>query len=193
MVTALEKEGDAEAVAVLMALGDERTYLNAAAVEALGGVQFAGVQDYLTAKLSNGDPLIICAAVNSLAKQQGEGAIPAIAKVLKQNRERSDGFQDRVCETCVEALGRTGSAKAIPALEAELRETVGSILDYDYGSKVVAALSAIDDVQARPVLEAYADRLSAQEERASVNPLGRRYMLQKIKEARDCAAALGSQ
>jgi len=187
----LARKGDADSVAVLMALGNEHTYLNVSAVMALGDVKTAGVKEYLRVKLNDGDPQVLSAAVKSLAKQQGEAAVPAIAGVLKRNRKRSDGFQDVVCAACVKALAGTKSSLAIPVLDVELRETVGITLQYDYGSEVVAALLAINKVDARSVLLAYADRLTLQEQNApDDNPMGRRYMQDKIKEARDAVKAL---
>jgi HEAT repeat protein len=187
---ALVRRGDAFTASVLECLGDKRTYLNYAAVEALGRVQEPGVADYLKGKLTDGDPRVLAAAVRSLAKQQGDAAVPSIAAVVKGNRQRPDGFQDTVCAACVQALADTKSPRAIPLLDAELRETVGTTLQYEYGSQVVQALVAIHDSAARPVLLAYADRLTAQEQKAGNNLMGQRYMQAKIKEARDAAEAL---
>jgi len=168
--------GGASAAAVLMALGRERTYLNYAAVEALGGVKADGVAEYLRSMLGDADPRVLSAAAKSLAKQQGEAAVPAIATVVKTNRQRPDGFQDMVCAACVQALADTRSAKAIPVLETELKETVGVTLQHEYGSQIVKALAALQDVAARPVLLAYADRLSQVLNKAGENPMGQRYM-----------------
>ena len=191
-LAALAKSGGTDAAAVLMALGDEHTYLNSAAIEALGGVKAEGVAAYLTGKMTDGDPRVLAAAVKSLARQQGETAVPAIATVVRNNRQRPDGFQDMVCAACVQALGETRSARAIPVLDAELRETVGTTLHQDYGSEIVRALSALHLAEARPVLSAYADRMSQTLPLYDSNPLGKRYIEGKINEARAAAASLGN-
>lgn len=188
----LAARADAAAIEILKALGSEHTYLNSAAVELLGKVNGrADVADYLREKLTNADPRVLSAAVRSLAQQQGAAAVGAIEKVIRNNRRRQDGFEDTVCAACVQALAETKSPAAIPVLEAELRESVGPILNHDYGSQVVAALLAIGDPKAQSVLLAYADRLSQVLARADGNPLGRTYVEGKIKEAREAAALLG--
>jgi hypothetical protein len=187
----LEKKGDAEAAAILMALGNEPTYLNYAAVQALGGVKAAGVAEYLAGKLADPDPRVICAAVKSLVRQRGDAAVGDIAATVKANRQRPDGFQDTVCAACAEALGETRSAQAVPVLDAELRETVGTTLQHEYGSQVVRALAATGRTEAKPVLLAYAERLSRELSKYDDNPMGKRYIEGKIAEARQAADGLG--
>ena len=191
-LTDLANKGDAGSAAVLMALGDEHTYLNYAAVQALGSVKAAGVAAYLVGKLADPDPRVVCAAVKSLVRQRGEAAVGDIAATVKANRQRPDGFEDTVCAACAEALGEMRSAKAIPVLEAELRETVGVTLQHEYGSQVVKALAATGRMEARPVLLAYAERLSRDLPKYDDNPMGKRYIEGKIAEARQAADGLGN-
>ena len=186
----LAAKGDALSVAVLKAVGDAPTYLNYAAVEALGKAPASGVTDYLAKKLSDPDSRIICAAVKSLAEEEGAKAVPEIGAVLKANRSRPDGHQDLVCGTCVETLGVLGAAVAVPLLAAELKETVGVTLQYAYGSQVVQALKKIGDPAGQPSLLAYADRLAADAKAKPPDSMAQSYMQDKIKEARDAAAAL---
>jgi len=187
----LAARADAASIEILKALGSEHTYLNSAAVEMLGKVKgHADLADYLRGKLTDPDPRVLSAAVQSMAQQQGVAAVGEIEKVIQDNRQRPDGFQDMVCAASVRALADTKSTAAIPVLDAELRETVGPILNHDYGSQVVAALLAIGDSKAQPVLLAYADRLSEMLTRSDANPMGRAYIEAKIKEAREAAALL---
>lgn len=189
-IEALAQQGGAFAAQVLEGLGDAQNYLNYAAVTALGKVQAPGVTDYLKSKLTDGDPRVLSAAVGSLAKQQGAAAVQDITAVVKRNRQRADGFQDTVCAACVQALADTKSPLAIPLLDAELRESVGTTLQYAYGSQVVQALAVINNSAARPVLLAYANRLTVQAQKAGDNPMGQLYLQEKIREALTAAEAL---
>ena len=188
----LAKKGDAASAPFLMVLGNEHTYLNYAAVQALGSVKAADVTEYLTGKLADPDPRVVCAAVKSLVRQRGEAAVEDLAATVKANRRRPDGFEDTVCAACAEALGDTRSAKAVPVLEAELKETVGVTLQYEYGSQVVKALAATGRMEARPVLLAYAERLSRDLTKYDDNLMGKRFIEGKIAEARQAAESLGS-
>lgn len=190
-LAALAKAGDDNAATVLMALGNEHTYLNYAAIQALAGVQSPVVSVYLQGKLEDADPRIVASAARSLAGREGAAAVPAIAAAIRKNRQRADGFQDMVCAACAAALGETRSAQAVPVLDAELRETVGFTLQYEYGSKVIKALVATGQTGACEVIRAYAERLSRGLPEKADNPMGKRYMEDKIREARDAAASIG--
>jgi HEAT repeat protein len=192
-VQALARKGDAEAIGTLMALGSEDTYLNYLAVEALAKAKSADVAPYLQAKLQDRDPRIISAAVKGLSAQLGETAVPDIAKTMVANRKRDDGYQDTVCAACVDALAATQSSTAIPALGAELADTVGYTLQHDYGSRVVQALKTIDDSAAKPALEAYVARLKQQLAGMSGHPMGETYLKGKIDEAMKVIDELGKQ
>ncbi len=186
----LGQRGEADAVQTLMKLGDTYTYLNFAAVEALGNVKTPEVARYLEGKTGDKDPKIVVAAMQSLAHVQGTEAIPAIAATLAANRQRPDGFQDTVCAAGVKALGEIGSPLAIPVLAEEFEKTVGKTLQHEYGSQVVAAFKAIGDPAGVPALEAYALRLQTQRDGMDKNPMGQHYLEGKIKEVREAIAAL---
>jgi HEAT repeat protein len=171
-----------------MTLGDTYTYLNFAAVEALGNVKTPEVARYLEGKTGDKDPKIVVAAMQSLTQVQGADAIPAIAATLAANRQRPDGFQDTVCAAGVKALGEIGSPLAIPALAEEFEKTVGKTLQHEYGSQVVAAFKAIGDPAGVPALEAYALRLQTQRDAMGKNPMGQHYLEGKIKEVREAIA-----
>lgn len=190
-LAALARQGDAAATAILMALGDEYTYLNYAAVQALGCVKAEGVAPYLAGKLADPDPRVLSAAAKSLVQQKGDAAVAELAATIKANHQRPDGFQDTVCAACAEALGETRSAKAVPVLDAELKEMVGVTLPLAYGSQVVNALVATGRTEAQPVLLAYAERLSRELPKYDDNPMGKRFVESKIAEARQAAEGLG--
>jgi len=186
----LAKRGDALAVAVLEALGNEETYLNYAAVEALGQIHAPGVLEYLQTKTTNPDARVVCAAVKSLAALEGADAVSQIGVVLQANRARPDGHQDIVCGTCVVALGSIGSSAGVPLLATELKETYGYSLSHSYASQVVQALQSIGDPSGIPVLLTYVDRLTVEKQKMAKNPMGLEYLNGKITEAQKAAASL---
>ena len=192
-IDALGKSNTPTAARVLMALGDDNTYLNYAAVAALGRVKQPGVNEYLEGKMTHADPKVVAAAVKSLADALGTDAIAAIAGVLEKNHKRDDGYQDLVCTACVEALASIKSPDAVPALARELEETVGKDLLYDYGSVVVVALKDIGDASGKAALVAYAERLATAKAHMKDNPMGRRYLDGKIDEAKNAADELAER
>ena len=187
----LAGRADPDSTQALMAVADARTYLSLAAVTALGETDSPAVVAFLHRKLSDPNPRLVAAAAAGLAKRAGDAAVPWIAQTLAENRQRPDGFQDIVCEALVEALGSIGSAKAIPALVAELRETAGVLLNYDYGSAVVQAMGQIRSADAKPALKAYASRLRALSDGMDDNPLGQHFMREKADEAEKTLRSLG--
>ena len=191
-IRALAAAGDERSVRALMAAGDADLYLNFAAVEALGSVTNPAVADYLAGKTHDRDPRVISAAVRGLASLRGAEAVDVIAKVLADNRRRPDGYEDVVCAACVDAFGTTRAPGAIATLAEELAETVGKTLDYDYGSKVVAALRSIGDAAAVPALKAYVARLQASQAAMADNPMGQQYLDTKIKESQEAAERLST-
>jgi HEAT repeat protein len=189
----LARAGDDAGARTLMLLGDRRTYLNWAAVEALAEVPSPRVAEYLDRKLDDADARVVCAAIGSFARVRGMHALPRLAAVLKANRKRSDGHEDVVCTAAVEALAGIGSPEAIPILASELRETVGSSLHYEYGSRIVGALRTIGNPAAVPALRTYIEALADEHARNADNPLGQTYIEEKIDEAREAIDALGEQ
>lgn len=187
-VAELARRGDARAVEVLTALGDERTYLNGAAVRALGAVRDPalkpGVEKYLAARVQHEDSAIACAAARSLAAIRGEAAIPDLALALRANRRRPDGHQEMVCSAIVKALEETGSPLAVPPLAAELERSGDKGWSLEYGSKIVHALRQLRTPEAGAAVSAYADRLEA---RKPADPLAGAYYAEKIAEAREAA------
>jgi hypothetical protein len=187
----LGRLGDARSVAILKALGDRNTYLDYAAVEALGRVRTGTGADYLADKLDHADSRVICAAVRSLAAVQGEAALPRIVAALQAHRTRADGHQDVVRTACVEALGSLGVSAGVPPLKNELDLAV-SDLGYEYAASVVAALRQIADPAAIPVLRAYIVRLEKDYAAMTDNPMGQDYLREKIRETEAALRALES-
>lgn len=176
--------------ATVMAIGNADSYLSDVAVTALGQMKSPEISAYLSQKLVDDNPRVAAAALRSLAHVSGAQAVPQIATALVNNRVRPDGFQDMVCAAGVDALGSTQSSLAVPALAAELTETVGIRLNYDYGSQVVTALRATGSTTAVPALQTYRDRLVAILSQAPENPLGKRYLETKITEVDEALADL---
>jgi HEAT repeat protein len=183
-ITALGIRGDEQSIEILIALGDEKTYLNFAAVRALGICKGEVVAEYLLEKLSDPDSRVLCEAVRSYAKVRGEEAVADIVDVIRNNHERSDGFEKEVCTMAVNMLGEIASEEAVPALISELERSEEKGWNLEYGSAVIAALARIDTPDARNAISEYADRLAA---RVPEDPLARKYYEDKIKEARTAA------
>jgi hypothetical protein len=181
-IMALGRQSGAEATRKLMALGNEDTYLNFAALKALGTVKSPEVATYLETKLTNGDPRMVAAAVMSLASVKGEAAIAQIAGVLNKNRLREDGHQDIVCGACVTALTDLHASSALPTLVLELEKTVGVTLHHEYGSRVVAAIREIGNPAGVEALRAYTERLRALKSQQTGNPKGEQYFQSKLDE-----------
>lgn len=187
----LGRAGDSTAARALMALGDEDTYLNFAAINALASIKNPEVDAYLVKKLQHGDPRMIAAAASSLAAIAGKTAVPSIAATLKDNRLRADGQQDVVCAACVEAFKRIGDASALPALAEELEKTVGVSLSYDYGSRIVSVIREIGDPAGIPILQSYATRLGELESGSADNPKAEHFFQSEIQKATEAMDYLG--
>jgi hypothetical protein len=180
----LATRGDEAATDLLMAVGDERIYLNRVAIEALGRVskrsRRAAVNDYLTRKLSDPDARVICAAARSLAQQAGAAAVPAIALVIQSNRMRADYHEEIVLSAAVEALDLIRSPDAVPVLAAELARASEMGFSLEYGSRLVAALQHIATAESISAISAYASLLIAN---APADPMAHAYYQTKIDEA----------
>lgn len=187
----LGRTGDPAAAGALMALGNEDTYLNFAAVNAMANIKSREVEAYLVGKLQHGDPRMIAAAAGSLAAVAGKDAVPPIGAALENNRLRADGQQDVVCAACVEAFKRIGDAAALPALAEELEKTVGVSLSYDYGSRIVAAILAIGDPAGIPILQAYVARLGELAAGSTDNPKAEYFFQSEIRKATEAIDHLG--
>ena len=187
-IAALGREGSAGSIRTLKALGNEKTYLNWAAIEALGrtprGPSTPDVAEYLESKLFDSDPRVVGAAMVGLARLAGEGAIPAIADAMKRNQVRPDGFQEVVLSMGVAALETIGSPKGVPVLTAELARSEEKGWTLEYGSRVVTAIGRLGTTEGSDAAEAYARRLAA---RVPTDPLAAGYFTKKIDEARAAA------
>lgn len=187
----LGEDGGRAATRALMVLGDEDTYLNFAAINAMASIKDPEIEAYLVEKLQHGDPRMVAAAAASLAAIAGRTAVPSIAATLKENRSRADGQQDVVCAACVEALKRIGDASALPALAEELEKTVGVSLSYDYGSRVVSVIREIGDAAGIPTLQSYVERLSELKSGSAGNSKAEHFFQSEITKATEAIAHLG--
>jgi hypothetical protein len=187
-IAVLAQEGSERSIRALMALGREKTYLNWAAIEALGripkGAFHAEVVEYLESMLFDADARIVGAAMIGLARAAGEGAIPAIADAMRRNRVRPDGFQEIVLSMGVSALETIGSPKGVPVLTAELARSEDKGWTLEYGSRVVTAIGRLGTTEGSEAADAYASRLAA---RFPTDPLAAAYFTKKIDEARAAA------
>jgi len=167
---------------------DTRTYLSASAVHALARVRTPEVVRYLTDQLvPAADIRVICAAVRGLAGAEGEKAIPALAAALEANRQRPDGFEDLLWKECADSLGRLGTSKALPVLQRELEWVGAGAEKFEYGTQLVAAVARIGDAAGAPILDRYADDLTA---KIPVEPRPKAYVEERIKETRAAAEVL---
>jgi len=184
----LARKADDRSLRTLMTLGNEQTYLNWAAIEALGSVpgdpHRPAVLEYLKGKCADSDARTLCAALRSLARQARENAVPDIAAAMERNRVRPDGHEQMVLNAAVEALRSTGSPRIALPLVAELGRSEEKGWSPEYGSLLVAALRPYGTDEVRTAIRAYADRLSA---RMPQDPMAREYFRKKIDEARAAA------
>lgn len=184
----LAEKGDDEAIEALMALGDSDSYLNFAAVEALGNIKNAAgkqrIVNYLSGKLAAQDLKVLSAAIRSYGELRGGQAVPELAELIRRNRVREDGFEYMVLTAAVRTLRRIGSRDAVPILSEELERSEQKGWSLEYGSELVEALDAIGSEESRKALLAYAERLSA---RVPDDPLAGTYFRQKISEAEAAA------
>ena len=192
-LAALAARADPQAVAALQALGREDTYLNDAAVAALGGLHRSDLALYLKERTQDANPRVVAAAVTSLGQTMGGAGVEAIAATVKSNRQRPDGFENLVCAACVEALVSTKSESAIPVLGSEMAETVGKELNEDYGSQIVAAFVSLGYAAAIPHLESYRARLEIKFAHAAEDPMVGRYYQDKLNEVNAAMSKLGTR
>lgn len=181
---------DSASIAALMTLGNERTYLRWAAVEALGTAKGPSVESYLKARLADPDAQIASAAMRSYARVAGERALAGIASALRANRAREDGLEEGVSIEAATILGDMRSNGALPILEDELGALSDRGWSLEYGSSLIAALRKIGDPAASGSIERYILRLRSG---LPENAGARRYFEDKIDEAQRALDALNGR
>ncbi len=179
-ISILAKRGDARSIEILMALGDENTYLNWAAVEALGTCLQPEVTAYLKGKLESSQTRVLSSALRAYARHMAEAAVPELTDLLKKNRTRPDGYEVEVQSEIVKVLAMLRAPAAVPALSDELTRYKEDAWDLEYGSVLVAALGRIGTPEARTAITAYADGLNGIKPE---DPLGKKYFEDKIAQA----------
>ncbi len=188
-ITALAKIDVPEAGQWLMQMGNQRFYLNWAAVEELGRTRHdpLTVSSYLTAKLKHADFRIAAAAAKALANFSKQAALTSLHSALTSNRLRLDGHGNLVCLQIVQSLGELASAHSIPALARELARAQELGWDLEYGSTIVSALEKIGGPASAQTIETYARLLESQR---PDDPLAGAEFDQRIQAARASAAKI---
>jgi hypothetical protein len=184
-IAELGRKADPDSIRVLMSLGDEQTYLNWAAVEALGYCRGREVEMYLERKLSDPNVRVLIRAVRSYAQVMDKRAAPKLIDVLIQNRIRSDGMEESVAIEAAKALGSIGTPEAVTALLEELDRTSQGERRLEFGSVLVGMMPLNGGERIRIALNEYATRL---ETRHPSNPKVKEYIASKVAEARRAAA-----
>ena len=154
--------------------------LKETAVRALGRTQSAKAAEYVASVLSDEDPAMVCAAIGAWAAMKGEAAIPDVAAILENNRNRSDGWQSDVALACVMALGEIRSAEALPVLEKEMQGVSQQETNLGYGTALIEAVADIGDSRGAVMLEEYAEELRG---KLAGDPLIRRGQILLVAEA----------
>ena len=201
-ITQLGKQGDAQSVQTLMALGNSDAYTRVKAIESLGkvGPHRAGlaksrnggtdIAAYLRDKLHHPEPGVACAAIQSLVRIEGTNALDDVRAFLGRNRERIDGFQSVVLPLGVKALAGIDDPRSVKLLEREIDEVVKPIQEFEYGSHIVGALARLGRPEGRAVLTSYASWLQSQI--PADNPMVAEYIRAKRKEALEAAKGIGN-
>jgi hypothetical protein len=177
---------DALGQEVLMRVADQATYLNWAAVEALGRCRGDAVETFLKDKLHAADARLATYAVRSYTAVAGDRAVPELLIVLARSRTREDGFAAAVQTAAVQALAGSRQPTVASSLAAELGRAGEPGWDLEYGSALVEALAKTGDASARPPLQAYVAYLAAR------TPQGegeREYLRNKRDEVQRALAA----
>ena len=154
--------------------------LKETAVRALGRTQSAKAAEYVASVLSDEDPAMVCAAIGAWAAMKGEAAIPDVAAILENNRNRSDGWRSEVGLACVMAMGEIRSSEALPVLEKEMKWVSQQQTKLGYGAALIEAVADIGDSRGAVMLEEYADELRG---KLAGDPLIRRWQSLLVAEA----------
>ncbi len=161
-VAVLAESGTDAGVEQVIEAAKSEPALREIAVRALGRTKSDRAAQYVAAALQDEDPTVQCAAIGAWEAMKGEEAIPDIAKLLEENRERPDGCQVEVAEACVKALGATRSSEALPTLAKELQwvaQHAGALASIQYGNVVIDAVADIGDSRSATMLENHAEAL----------------------------------
>jgi hypothetical protein len=179
-VEAWAASGSETGVEKVIAAAKADPELKETAVRALGRTQSAKAAEYVASVLSDEDPAMVCAAIGAWAAMKGEAAIPDVAAILENNRNRSDGWQSDVALACVMALGEIRSSEALPVLEKEMQWVSQQKSKLGYGAALIEAVADIGDSRGAVMLEEYADELRG---KLAGDPLIRRGQMLLLSEA----------
>jgi HEAT repeat protein len=179
-VEAWVASGSETGVEKAIAAAQAEPALKETAVRALGRTQSAKAAEYVASVLSDEDPAMVCAAIGAWAAMKGEAAIPDVAAILENNRNRSDGWQSDVGLACVMVLGEIRSSEALPVLEKEMKWVSQQQSKLGYGAALIEAVADIGDSRGAVMLEEYADELRG---KLAGDPLIRRWQILLEEEA----------
>ncbi|MBW2735549.1 MAG: hypothetical protein JRH20_24455 [Deltaproteobacteria bacterium] len=182
MLVALGRTGDASAVRLLMATGNDKAYLRWAAIAALGTIRpvrsHAAIATYLEGKLDDTDSRTAEAAVRAYGQVWGAKAVEGIAGVMRRAQKRPDGLGALIVKAGVETLGEIATTDAMDVLRDDRS---AQDWDFEHGTHVVQALARMGGTRCRDALMRYADHLQSQ---LPADPMARAYFEEKIAEAR---------
>lgn len=189
-LTALAVARDPRAFKMLLLLADDREFDPPMVLEALGQVDNPAnkpaAAEKARAHFADRSIAAVGAALNAYARLKGDAGVGDISGFIRTNWNRPDGYGEQVCSSAVQALGAVRTPAAVGALVAELQRVGEPGWLPDYGSVVVATLARQRSPEVRPALMAYAEGLAAKMPGPD-NPPGRKYIEEKIAEARAAA------
>ncbi|MDI6774110.1 MAG: hypothetical protein QME60_01770 [Verrucomicrobiota bacterium] len=212
-LTRMARQGAEEGVEALLALSRESAPMGLEAIEALGETGatslHARVGAVLKERFGDSNVSVVCASAHSYIRVLGDASIAEMRAFVRRNWARSDGWGERVCGAAVKALGELDSSAGDRLLMEELRRANRPDWLPDYGSAVVKALAKTElkeartnvrghvvvrpprplSAEARAALEAYAAALERKMPGPD-NPPARRYIEEKIAEARAALAGM---
>jgi hypothetical protein len=179
-VEAWAASGSETGVEKVIAAAKADPELKETAVRALGRTQSAKAAEYVASVLSDEDSVVMCAAIGAWAAMKGEAAIPDVAAILENNRNRSDGWRSEVGLACVMAMGEIRSSEALPVLEKEMQWVSQQKSKLGYGAALIEAVADIGDSRGAVMLEEYAEELRG---KLAGDPLIRRGQMLLVAEA----------
>ncbi len=146
--------------ALIPLLGDPEPTVRAAAADALGRCADAAVGDTVAHALENETDLAVRRSLlRSLGQIAGGDAVPVLTRALTD-----EDPETRV--VAIEALGATGSADAMPALQAVLDGPRHELL------AAIRSLGELGDVQALPVILPFLESADLDRRRAAAGAVG---------------------
>lgn len=114
-----------------------------------------GVGEVVQIAVADADPSVILQALEILGRRGDKASAPLLARVIRENGIRADGYGMPIREMAIRALGICGGGANVPQLVAELDRHE----DLSYDNVVVEAMGLIGDVSALDALNRQIRRL----------------------------------